>query len=163
MHPAPIHPRPLGQGAHLSQLERRKQVSHQFVFDLGALPDAETVPDAFPAEERAPLASHELPVRSQHGSAPGRQHLEQTSDQENPGSSATVALMGQDRPGEWAHRAPEERAQHQDVQRGLAVVSGGAVHDQGELAVGRQGKQDVCGVLLSELSVVEDPGDRPGL
>lgn len=36
------------------------------------------------------------------------------------------------------------------------------MHDQGELAVGEQGKQDVGDVLRGELSVVEDPGHRAG-
>ncbi len=57
---------------------------------------------------------------------------------------------------------PEQNAQDEDVQRRLAVVPRGAVHDQGELAVGQQGKQDVCDVLRRELSVVKHAGHRPG-
>ena len=46
---------------------------------------------------------------------------------------------------------------------GVCSAQEGAVHDQGELAVGDQREQDVCDVLRGELSVVEDPGDRAGL
>jgi len=45
---------------------------------------------------------------------------------------------------------------------GVCSAQEGAVHDQRELAVGEQGKQDVCDVLRSQLSVVKDPGDRAG-
>lgn len=38
-----------------------------------------------------------------------------------------------------------------------------AVHDQGEFAVGDEWEQDVYDVLLGELSIVEDPGDRVSL
>jgi len=108
-------------------------------------------------------APHELPICNHDGPPSSGQDLEQSRNQQDSRGVTAVALMGQHQPDEWDHCAPEEGAQHEDVQRGLARVLGRAVHDQGEPAVGQQGKQDVRDVLRSELSVVEDPGDRLGL
>ncbi len=157
MHPTTVYPGSLKERPRFTGFQVGEQVTDKFIFNPGVFPNTQTLPDLFPAQETAPFLPDELSVGDQDRPAFRRQHFEQSSHQQNAGCGAAVPLVREDFPHQRDHGAPEEGAQDKNIERGLTVMPGRAVHHQGEFTVGEQGKQDVTDVLRGELGVVKHP------